>query len=57
MLYNVVTGVQTLLFRSFESGKTFKLFARELTERGKALRLKQKESFKNTTNDSEIKEA
>jgi hypothetical protein len=44
-------------FTHFESGKTFKLFARELTERGKALRLKQKESFKNTTNDSETKEA
>lgn len=44
-------------FTHSESGRTFKLFARELSERGKALRLKQKESFKNTTNDSETKKA
>ena len=42
---------------SDNTGKVFKLFARELTNEGIELRNKQKESFKTITNASENKEA
>jgi hypothetical protein len=40
-----------------KDGKTFKMFARELTETGKLLREKQREGLKNLQNGSENKEA
>ena len=44
-------------FTNKETGKKFKLFARELTNDGIELRNKQKESFKTIENASENKEA
>ena len=54
-----ITNVENsyITFQNGKSGKLFKLFARELSEEGRELRKKQKQSFKNTTNDSENKEA
>lgn len=54
-----ITNVENsyITFQNGKTGKLFRLFARELSEDGKELRQKQKESFKNTTNDSETKEA
>jgi hypothetical protein len=44
-------------FTNGETGKQFKIFARELSEEGKLRRDKQKESLKNLENGSENKEA
>ena len=54
-----ITNVENsyITFQNGETGKLFKLFARELTEEGRELRKKQKEEFKNINNDSENKEA
>jgi hypothetical protein len=54
-----ITNVENsyITFQNGKSGKVFKLFARELTEEGKSLRQKQKESFKIMQNESENKEA
>ena len=54
-----ITNVENsyITFQNSKTGKLFKLFARELSEAGKELRKKQKEAFKNNTNDSENKEA
>jgi hypothetical protein len=46
-----------ITFQNSKTGKLFKLFARELTEEGKQLREKQRESFKQLENGSENKEA
>ena len=46
-----------ITFQNSKTGKLFKLFARELTEEGKQLREKQRESFKQLQNGSENKEA
>jgi hypothetical protein len=46
-----------ITFQNGTSGKLFKLFARELTNAGKEMRTKQKQAFKNNTNESENKEA
>jgi hypothetical protein len=54
-----ITNVENsyITFQNGTTGKLFRLFARELSEEGKALREKQKEAFKNINNDSENKEA
>jgi hypothetical protein len=54
-----ITNVENsyITFQNGKTGKLFKLFARELTEEGRKLRQKQKEAFKNNTNESENKEA
>ena len=54
-----ITNVENsyITFQNGTTGKLFRLFARELSEEGKALRQKQKEGFKNITNDSENKKA
>ena len=54
-----ITNVENsyITFQNGKTGKLFKLFARELTEEGRELRQKQKEAFKNNTNESENKEA
>ena len=54
-----ITNVENsyISFTSTETGKTFKIFARELTKDGEAMRGKQKEAFKNLENGSENKEA
>ena len=54
-----ITNVENsyITFQNGKTGKLFRLFARELSEEGRELRKKQKQSFKNTTNDSENKEA
>ncbi len=54
-----ITNVENsyITFQNSKTGKLFKLFARELTEEGRELRQKQKEAFKNNTNESENKEA
>jgi hypothetical protein len=54
-----ITNVENsyITFQNGKSGKVFKLFARELTEEGKSLRQKQKESSKIIQNESENKEA
>jgi hypothetical protein len=54
-----ITNVENsyISFTSTETGKTFKIFARELTKDGEAMRGKQKEAFKNLKNGSENKEA
>ena len=54
-----ITNVENsyITFQNSNSGKIFKLFARELSEEGKELRNKQKEAFKTNTNESESKEA
>lgn len=44
-------------FTNAESGKSFKVFARELSEQGKQLRDKQKDLLKTTNNESQNKEA
>jgi hypothetical protein len=46
-----------ITFTNSETGKIFKLFARELSEYGKQMREKQKQQFKNLQNGSEDKEA
>ncbi len=46
-----------ITFTNSETGKIFKLFARELSEYGKQMREKQKQQFKNLQNASEDKEA
>lgn len=53
-----ITNVENsyITFQNGKTGKLFKLFARELTEEGRELRQKQKEAFKNNTNESENKE-
>jgi hypothetical protein len=43
-------------FTNSETGKTFKLFAREMTEQGKAQRDKQRLTLKDLQNGSENKE-
>ncbi len=45
-----------ITFQNGKTGKLFKLFARELTNEGRELREKQRESFKNIENESENKE-
>jgi hypothetical protein len=54
-----ITNVENsyITFQNGTTGKLFRLFARELSEEGKSLRQKQKEAFKNNTNESENKEA
>ena len=54
-----ITNVENsyITFQNGTTGKLFRLFARELSEEGKALRQKQKDAFKNITNDSENKKA
>ena len=54
-----ITNVENsyITFQNGKTGKLFKLFARKLTEEGRELRQKQKEAFKNNTNESENKEA
>ena len=54
-----ITNVENsyITFQNGKTGKLVRLFARELSEEGRELRKKQKQSFKNTTNDSENKEA
>jgi hypothetical protein len=54
-----ITNVENsyITFQNGNSGKLFRLFARELSEEGKELRQKQKEAFKNINNESENKEA
>lgn len=54
-----ITNVENsyITFQNANSGKLFRLFARELSVEGKNLRLKQKETFKTTNNESESKEA
>ena len=49
-----ITNVENsyISFTSTETGKTFKIFARELTKDGEAMRGKQKEAFKNLENES-----
>ncbi len=44
-------------FTNATSNKTFKLFAREISEKGKQMRDSQREAFKNLENGSEDKEA
>ena len=44
-------------FTHSKSGKKFKLFAREISDDGKSMREKQRESFKQFQNASENKEA
>jgi hypothetical protein len=45
-----------ITFQNGNTGKLFKLFARELTDAGRELRTKQKEAFKTIENASENKE-
>ena len=45
-----------ITFTNAKSGKSFRLFARELSDEGKAMREKQREYFKNLQNGSENKE-
>ena len=54
-----ITNVENsyITFQNGKTGKLFKLFARELTEEGRELRQKQKEAFKNISNESENKKA
>ena len=54
-----ITNVENsyITFQNGNTGKIFKLFARELTNDGIELRNKQKESFKTIENASENKEA
>jgi hypothetical protein len=54
-----ITNVENsyITFQNGKTGKLFRLFARELSEEGKTLRQKQKDAFKNITNDSENKKA
>ncbi len=54
-----ITNVENsyITFQHGNTGKIFKLFARELTDAGRELRNKQKESFKTINNASENKEA
>jgi hypothetical protein len=54
-----ITNVENsyITFQNGTTGKLFRLFARELSEEGKSLRQKQKDAFKNNTNESENKEA
>jgi hypothetical protein len=54
-----ITNVENsyITFQNGTTGKLFRLFARELSEEGRALRQKQKEPLKIITNDSENKEA
>lgn len=42
-----------ITFQNAETGKKFKIFARELSEKGKGLREKQREALKNFKNDFE----
>lgn len=44
-------------FKNSKNGKLFKIFARPISDDGKALREKQRESFKQLQNGSENKEA
>lgn len=44
-------------FTDKNTGKSFKLFAREISEEGKELRNKQREAFKQSQNGSENQEA
>jgi multimeric flavodoxin WrbA len=54
-----ITNVENsyITFQNGNTGKVFKLFARELTNEGIELRNKQKQSFKTIENGSENKEA
>ena len=54
-----ITNVENsyITFTNGKTGKSFKLFARELSDEGKAMREKQRELFKTTNNGSEDKEA
>ena len=54
-----ITNIENsfITFQNSKTGKLFKIFARELTEEGKQLREKQRESFKQLQNGSENKEA
>jgi hypothetical protein len=54
-----ITNVENsyITFQNATSGKLFKLFARELTDDGRIMREKQRESFKTIENESENKEA
>ena len=45
-----------ITFKNESSGKSFKIFARQISEKGIELRNKQKESLKNLQNGSENKE-
>jgi len=46
-----------ITFQNGKTGKLFKLFARELSDAGREMRIKQKEAFKTIENASENKEA
>jgi hypothetical protein len=54
-----ITNIENsyITFQNGKTGKVFKLFARELSDEGKELRNKQRESFKTIENGSENKEA
>lgn len=56
VIFTVTNGKNSFISFSKEN-KRFKIFARELTEIGKDLREKQRESFKNLEDGSENKEA
>ena len=54
-----ITNVENsyITFQNRKTGKLFKLFAREISDDGKSMREKQRESFKQFQNASENKEA
>jgi hypothetical protein len=56
VIFTVTNGKNSFISFSKEN-KRFKIFARELSEIGKDLREKQRESFKNLEDGSENKEA
>ena len=54
-----ITNIENsyITFTNGKSGKSFKIFVRELTNEGRDMREKQREAFKNLENGSENKEA
>lgn len=53
-----ITNIENsyITFQNGKSGKIFKLFARELSDDGRAMREKQRNAFKSLQNGSENKE-